>query len=88
MKKILYISCITLPASILFFTVMDTVMGSIAGGFSTVKGFPIPYYRDVWSTPWTDFHVELLKYVDIGLIYIVSTVGALVLFNASGKNRK
>lgn len=81
MKRILKISLLTLPFAILVVLVMDLFMQSIIGGFATIKGFPIPYYRDVWTTPDIDYSLPIVKYIDICLIYIISTFITLKLFN-------
>lgn len=73
MKKFIVVSFITLPVSILVFLIMDAIMISIMGGIATIKGFPIPYYRNLWSTPQIDYYFPLIKFVDIGLVYTLIT---------------
>jgi hypothetical protein len=79
MKRIILIFVFGLPISILIFLVADSIMGSVMGGIATTKGFPIPYYRDVWTTPQVDYYIPLIKYIDIALIYTAITFVGLKL---------
>jgi len=73
MIRVLKTSLLTIPFSILLFLFMDLLMSSVFGGYATTKGFPVPYYRDVWTTPNIDYSLPVVKYIDIFLIYIIST---------------
>ena len=80
MKKIILISFLTIPLSVLIVLIADVIMVSTMGGIATIKGFPIPYYRDVWSTPQIDYYIPIMKFVDIGLIYTLTTFIGFKLF--------
>lgn len=80
MKRILKVSVITLPVSVLFVLFMDLLMRSIFGGLVGTQGFPIPYYRDLLTTPEIEYSIPQIKYLDIGLVYIVLTYIGVKLF--------
>lgn len=73
-KKLLKLSSFTLPASIIIFLIIDYFMGFMMGGYATVSGFPIPYYRDVWATPEIDFNHSSIAIIDILIIYLFITL--------------
>jgi hypothetical protein len=84
-KNLLKLSFFTLPASIIIFLAANSFMGIIMGGIATTKGFPIPYYRDVWSTPGIDFNQPLVVLLDVLIIYLFIT---FVAYNLIGQKNK
>ena len=55
------------------------------GGIATTRGFPIPYYRDVWSTPGIDFDQPLIAVLDVLIIYLGITFIVYSLVNIRNK---
>ena len=43
------------------------------GGLATMRGFPIPYYQDVWDTPEVDFNQPIIVVLDVLIIYLPIT---------------
>ncbi|HLN18723.1 MAG TPA: hypothetical protein VK255_00970 [Patescibacteria group bacterium] len=76
-KKLLKISLVTLPLSIIIFLVLNYLMSFIAGGLATSSGFPIPYYRDVYETPEVDFYQPWIIILDVIIIFIPVTLAAI-----------
>ncbi|KKT84459.1 MAG: hypothetical protein UW82_C0021G0001, partial [candidate division WWE3 bacterium GW2011_GWC2_44_9] len=67
------------PLSVLLCLSINALMASIFGGLGVTIGFPIPFYisrLDLNSLP-SPIHIVLdvpfLKYVNVGLIYLLST---------------
>jgi hypothetical protein len=73
-KKLLKLSLYTLPVSIFIFFVMDWLISSIAGGLGSMRGFPIPYYRDIWETPNIEFNQPGIIAIDVLIIYALITL--------------
>ena len=84
-KKILKQSLFTLPISIVIFLIVDYFMGFIMGGFASVRGFPIPFYRDVWNTPEIDFNQPIIAILDVLIIYLFTT---FITYNLIGTKHK
>jgi len=84
-KILLKISLFTLPISIIIFLIVNYFMGFIMGGFTTVRGFPIPFYRDVWNTPVIDFNQPIIAIVDVLIIYLFTT---FIAYNLVGTKHK
>lgn len=71
-KRIIRLSLITLPVSVLIFLFFNLMLSTVAGGLGTTRGFPIPYYYNKWDTP-VEFYQPLLIVADILIIYLVVT---------------
>jgi len=88
MKKLLKLSLLTIPISIITFLIIDYFMSFVMGGFATVRGFPIPFYRNVWNTPEIDFNQPIIAIVDVLIIFLFTTFLALVLLKQDIKSEK
>lgn len=78
-EKLFKLSLYTLPISLLIFFINDALMGFILGGLGTTRGFPIPYYRDIWATPHVEFNQPGIIIIDVLIFYIVITLFAYML---------
>jgi hypothetical protein len=73
-KTLLKSLIISIPLSLTAFYFIDNLMGFTVGGLSTTVGFPIPYYHNVFETPEIEYYNPVIKFVDIFIFYIITSL--------------
>lgn len=84
--KYIRLHIITVIIALLIVQFVEEFQGMLMGGISTVRGFPIPYYVDLWATPGIEKYEPWLKYFNILILYLLlAIIGSVILYHKKTK---
>lgn len=84
--KIIFINLtLAFTISLVVVNAIELIQVNIMGGISNIKGFPIPYYYNDWRKNGIEFNMPSLKYLNIVIIFIITT---LILNSLQSKRNK
>jgi len=84
--KIIFINLtLAFTISLVVVNAIELIQVNIMGGISNIKGFPIPYYYNDWRKIGIEFNMPSLKYLNIVIIFIITT---LILNSLQSKRNK
>ena len=84
--KIIFINLtLAFTISLVVVNAIELIQVNIMGGISNIKGFPIPYYYNDWRKIGIEFNMPSLKYLNIVIIFIVTS---LIINRLKSKNNK
>ena len=73
-KKIFINLTLAFTISLVIVNAIELIQVNIMGGISNIKGFPIPYYYNDWRRNGIEFNMPSLKYLNIVIIFIITTL--------------